>query len=117
MKDNISVYDINWEDRRVRRQELKDRSDMGELFPDEADELIAINTAFSVLRADFESKKGTTEYEYHPGYLFFARCEQTNSNINACLDFEQPMSVPESNQAPLIVVNPGWETQIERSLQ
>lgn len=117
MEDDISVYDINWEDLRVRRQELKDRSDMEGLSSDEADELIAINTAFSVMREDFESKKGTTEYEYHPGYLFFARCEQTQSNINTCLNFGQPMSVPESNQAPLIVVNPGWEKQIERSLQ
>jgi hypothetical protein len=113
MEDTINIYDIDWQKLQERRQELKNISDMEGLSPEEADELIEINTAFSVLRADLDSKKETTAYEYHPGHLFFAMCEQTNSNINACLEAGQPMS----NQAPPIISDPHWENKIEAALR
>ena len=108
MEKNINVYDIDWSVFDERLECLEEARISGDLLKEEEPELTAMNEQLAFLLRDFISKQGTTEQAYHPGYLFFARCEQTSSNINACLDAGQPMSFPHSDQSPLIIANPNW---------
>ena len=107
MRIELDVFGTDWDALKLRRQELKELSDMGNLFDEEAIELVEINQQFSLLEADFEAKKISTEGRSHPWRKFLDARETTSKRIQECLEAGEPVVISPRREE-IITVNPNW---------